>query len=135
MSEQLKPLCGILDNVLGRLAQVECQLGITPPQGAAAASASAAAAPAVVADDEGLHPRLTAYDEHLSRALAPFVDSCTTLGSEMDGIGNSVRDVWNGMRLIVELGSNYKKPSDPVGAIQPHLKPCQVSWRCYTATG
>jgi len=125
MSEELKPLCGILDSVLGRLANLECQLGITPPKGAAASSASAAATSAVVVDDEDVHPRLAAYDEHMSRALTPFTDSCTALGSEMDGIGHNVRDVWNGIRLIVELGTNYKKPSDPVGAIQPHLKPCQ----------
>mmetsp|Transcript_11063 Transcript_11063/g.20272 ORF Transcript_11063/g.20272 Transcript_11063/m.20272 type:complete len:504 (+) Transcript_11063:77-1588(+) len=137
MSEQLKPLCGILDNVLERLVNVECKLGITPTKGAAVPSAAAAAnttaatttapaaAPPAVVENDDIHPRLAAYDEHMTRALTPFTNSCTALGSEMDGIGNNVRDVWNGVRLIVELGTNYKKPSDPVGAIQPHLKPCQ----------
>lgn len=124
MSEQLKPLCVTLDDVLGRLAAVECQLGITPSKGASAPSVSAAATPAVVVDE---CPRLAAYDEHMSRALTPFADSCTALGSEMDAIGKSVRDVWNGIRIIVELGTHYKKPSDPVIAIQPHLKPCQTA--------
>mmetsp|Transcript_22141 Transcript_22141/g.48161 ORF Transcript_22141/g.48161 Transcript_22141/m.48161 type:complete len:495 (+) Transcript_22141:121-1605(+) len=124
MSQQLKPLCGVLDGVLERLANVECKLGITPPKGAPASSASAAVAPAVVEVEE-INPRLTAYDEHMTRALTPFTASCTALGSEMDGIGSSINDVWVCIRAIIELGTIYKKPSDPVSAIQPHLKPCQ----------
>jgi len=126
MSQQLQPLCGVLDSVLERLAAVECKLGISPSAGAAAPSASApaAAAPSVVEDDE-VHPRLAAYDEHMTRALTPFTDSCNALGSEMEGVGNGVRDVWNGVRQIVALGTKYKKPSDVPTALQPHLKPCQ----------
>mmetsp|Transcript_24807 Transcript_24807/g.47509 ORF Transcript_24807/g.47509 Transcript_24807/m.47509 type:complete len:492 (+) Transcript_24807:177-1652(+) len=125
MSEQLKPLCGILDNVLQRLAAVECKLGVAPPKGAAVPS-GAVATSAVVEDEDEVHPRLAAYDQHMARALTPFTDSCAALGSEMGGIGDSVRDVWNGVRLIVELGTEYKKPPEPVAsAIQPHIKPCQ----------
>lgn len=123
MSEHLKPLSGILDNVLARLAAVECQLGVTPPTAPSPSAASAAAAASV--DDEDTPPRLAAYDEHMARALTPFTDSCAALGPEMEGIGANVRDVWNGVRLVVELGTKYKKPKDPVGGIQPHLKPCQ----------
>ena len=43
----------------------------------------------------------------------------------MATIGGNVRDVWDGVRLVVELGTKYKKPADPVTSIQPHLKPCQ----------
>ena len=130
MSEQLKPLCNTLDSVLERLANVECKLGITPPPAGSspsttgAGSASSAAA-VVVMDDEEISPRLTAYDEHMTRALTPFTDACTALGPEMDSVGSSINDVWTSIRLIVELGTKYKKPSDPVTAIQPHLKPCQ----------
>lgn len=126
MSEQLKPLCAVLDNVLERLASLECQLGVKPSSAAAAAATAAttAAAPAAVEDEE-IHPRLAAYDDHMTRALTPFTDSCTALGPEMEGVGKHVQDVWNGVRVIVELGTKYKKPSDPVGSIQPHLKPCQ----------
>ncbi|KAL7539922.1 hypothetical protein ACHAXR_010285 [Thalassiosira sp. AJA248-18] len=131
MSEQLKPLCGVLDNVLERLAAVECRLGIKPSSGpttassAIAAAASPSAAAVVEEDDGELHPRLAAYDEHISRALTPFTDSCTALGSEMEGVGKHITEVWVGVRLIVELGTKYKKPSDLGVAIQPHLKPCQ----------
>lgn len=131
MSEQLKPLCGVLDNVLARIANIECKLGITPPEDSPASSSSAvssaatiAAAPAVV-EDEAVHPRLAAYDEHMTRSLTPFTDACAALGPEMDGVGSSVGDVWDGVRLIVELGTAYKRPKDPVSAVQPHLKPCQ----------
>ena len=130
MSEQLKPLCNTLDSVLERLANVECKLGITPPPAGSspspgAGSASSSAVAAVVMDDEEISPRLTAYDEHMTRALTPFTDACTALGSEMDSVGSSINDVWTSIRLIVELGTKYKKPTDPVTAIQPHLKPCQ----------
>jgi hypothetical protein len=44
----------------------------------------------------------------------------------MDMIGSSIKDVWAGMRIIVELGTAYKKPPGPApAAVQPHLKPCQ----------
>ena len=126
MSEQLKPLCSVLDQVLERLAAVECKLGVESPKGAptASAAASASAAPAVVEDEE-IHPRLTAYDEHMARALTPFTDACAALGSDMEGVGKNITGVWNGVRLVVELGTKYKKPANVPTAIQPHLKPCQ----------
>ncbi|KAL7538626.1 hypothetical protein ACHAWF_006156 [Thalassiosira exigua] len=140
MSEQLKPLCGVLDNVLERLSNVECKLGITPPRGSAAPSTSAAASPsaggsaaaattaAVVEDDDELHPRLAAYDEHVARALVPFVESCAALGPDAAKLGDGVRGVWDGVRLVVALGTKYKRPAGNVpAAIQPHLKPIQGS--------
>ena len=142
MSDHLKPLCGILDNVLDRLSECESKLGIATvyPNGAPRASSSASAvianghangsaAPAPVAvedgDDGEIPPRLAAYDEHMARALTPLTDACTALGSEMEGVGSSIRDTWNGVRVVVELGTKYKRPADPPSAIQPHLKPCQ----------
>lgn len=127
MSEQLKPLCGILDNVLERLVAVEVKLGVTPPAvPSPSAAAAAIGSTAVVAeDDEDVPPRLAAYDAHVSRALDPFAASCAALGPGMEGVGGDVRAVWDGMRVIVELGAKYKRPKDPAAAIQPHLKPCQ----------
>ena len=126
MSEQLKPLGGVLDNLIARLCYVERKLGMTPPTGSPESFSAVASAILVDDDDEGVHPRLTAYDEHVARALVPFADACAALGPEMDKIGSSIKDVWAGMRVIIELGTAYKKPPGPApAAVQPHLKPCQ----------
>ncbi|KAL3764743.1 hypothetical protein ACHAW5_011294 [Stephanodiscus triporus] len=116
-----------IDSVIDRLCYVERQLGIiTPPTGSPATSAAGAPAALVVDEDGGVHPRLAAYDEHVARTLVPFADACAALGPEMEKIGSSVKDVWAGMRLVVELGTAYKKPSGPApAAVQSHLKPCQ----------
>ena len=118
MSEQLKPLCSVLDGVLERLSVIEAKLGISPD------ALLSSAAPALV-DEEEVHPRLVAYDEHVKKALVPFTDSCTALGPEMEKIGASIADVWGAVRSIVELGTKYKKPADVPTGLQPHLKPCQ----------
>lgn len=134
MSAQLQPLCSTLDNVLERLAAVECKLGIASPcpgSSPIATSSNATGAgssPAIVVatdDDDEMSPRLAAYDEHMTRVLSPFTSACTTLGPEMEKVGTSITEVWSTIRTIVELGTKCKKPSDPVSAIQPHLKPCQ----------
>ncbi|KAL7489828.1 hypothetical protein ACHAW6_015574 [Cyclotella cf. meneghiniana] len=123
MSSQLKPLGGVLDDVINRLAAIEAQLGITPPS-VNAPSNSAETAAAVI--EEELHPRVVAYDEHITRALIPFTESCKALGTEMDAIGASTFEAWDGMRGLVELGTVYKRPTGDVAtAIQPYLKPCQ----------
>lgn len=119
MSEQLKPLCGVLDGVLERLSVIEARLGISP-----CAAAPSEAAPAIVEDEE-VHPRLVAYDEHIQRTLVPFTDSCAALGTEMESVGGNIGEVWDSVRIIVELGTKYKKPADIPTGLQPHLKPCQ----------
>jgi len=121
MSEQLRPLCSVLDGVLERLSVIESKLGISPSHSAAL---SAAAAPVIV-EDEDLHPRLVAFDEHVKRTLVPFADSCAALGVEMGSVGSDIGAVWDGVRSIVELGTKYKKPADVPSGLQPHLKPCQ----------
>eukprot|EP00985_Skeletonema_marinoi_P030292 scaffold31454_cov66-Skeletonema_marinoi.AAC.1 len=68
MSEQLKPLGGVLDGVLERLSIIEAKLGISP------GAALSAVAPAIVEDEE-IHPRLVAYNEHIQRTLVPFTES------------------------------------------------------------
>lgn len=118
MSEQLKPLCSVLDGVLERLSIIEAKLGIAP------GTAISAAAPAVVEDEE-VHPRLAAFDEHVQGSVVPFTESCTALGPEMESVGANIREVWDAMRGIVELGTKYKKPADVPTGLQPHLKPCQ----------
>jgi adenylyl cyclase-associated protein len=133
MSEQLKPLGGVLDGVIDRLAAVERRLGIVPPSSSSSSSSSspssaaAASAAVVVVDDDVVHPRLVAYDEHVSRALVPFVSACASLGSEMGGVGKRVEDVWRGMRLLIELGTTYRRPTtiDVASALLPHLAPCR----------
>ena len=124
MSEQLKPLCAVLDGVLERLSIIEAKLGICPGTTAPSAAAPAPApAPAVVEDE--VHPRLVAYDEHIQRTLVPFTDSCTALGPEMESVGANIGKVWDAVRSIVELGTKYKMPADVPTGLQPHLKPCQ----------
>jgi len=118
MSEQLKPLGGVLDGVLERLSIIEAKLGISP------GAALSAVAPAIVEDEE-IHPRLVAYDEHIQRTLVPFTESCTALGSEMESVGANIGEVWDAVRGIVELGTKCKKPADVPTGLQPHLKPCQ----------
>ncbi|KAL3795026.1 hypothetical protein HJC23_006347 [Cyclotella cryptica] len=123
MSSQLKPLGGVLDNVINRLAAIEAQLGITPSSVTAPSNCTEAAAAVI---EQELHPRLVAYDEHVARALVPFTESCKALGADMDTIGENIFEVWGGMRGLVELGTVYKRPiGDAATAIQPHLKPCQ----------
>ncbi len=113
MSEQLKPLGSVIDGVLERLSIIEAKLGITAPSSAA------------IVEDKEIHPRLVAYDEHIQRTLVPFTDSCAALGAEMESVGKNIVDVWDSVRGIVELGTNYKKPADVPTGLQPHLKPCQ----------
>ena len=122
MSNHLKPLGGVLDNVINRLAAIEAQLGITPSTSTAPPVDSLAAA--VI--EEELHPRLVAFDEHTQRAIVPLTEACASLGTEMESIGAGIADVWAGMRGLVELGCKYKRPvGDQPTAPQPHLKPCQ----------
>ena len=124
MSNELKPLGGVLDSVIGRLAAIEAQLGITPST-STAPSTHVAPAPAAVIEEE-LHPRLSAYDEHVERALVPLTEAFTALGPEMRTIGTDIASVWSGMRGLVELGTKYKRPKGDVPtALSPHLKPCQ----------
>mmetsp|Transcript_8534 Transcript_8534/g.17766 ORF Transcript_8534/g.17766 Transcript_8534/m.17766 type:complete len:499 (-) Transcript_8534:143-1639(-) len=128
MSEQLKPLCGVLDGVLERLAAIESKLGLSSTTSTSSQSAGTTAASTTAtstAENEETHPRLTAYDAHIQGALLPFTATCTALGPEMSTIGTHIQSVWLGVRIVIELGTNYKRPSDPVTAIQPHLKPCQ----------
>ena len=122
MAEQLKPLGGVLDDVIRRLAIVERQVGITPSAAGLMASSS-------LSSSDDVHPRLIAYDEHVSRALQPFIDACTSLGPEMENIGRAINDVWSGMRQLVTLGTVYQRPSTGsiAEALQPHLVPCQQS--------
>ena len=129
MSEQLKPLSAVLDNVLARLACLEAQLGVAPPPMSTVDGATTATATVVVPDnDDELHPRLTGFDIHITNSLLPFTSACTSLGPDMDTIGSSVHTIWNTMRNIIELGTLYKKPFDPDNTstyLQPHLKPIQ----------
>ncbi|KAL7510765.1 hypothetical protein ACHAXN_009801 [Cyclotella atomus] len=123
MSSQLKPLGGVLDNVINRLAAIEAQLGITSSTSTAPPAADAP--PAALIEEE-LHPRLSAYDEHVQRALLPLTEACTALGPEMSSLGTSISNVWTSMRGLIELGTLYKRPmGDVPTALQPHLKPCQ----------
>jgi adenylyl cyclase-associated protein len=127
MSAHLKPLCGVLDGVLDRLAAIEAQLGIqTTAAATSPAPSTSGASSAAVVEEEELHPRLVAYDEHVQRALVPFTDACTALGPDMASIGGHIADVWDGQRLLIALGTTYKRPMGDVAvALQPHLKPCQ----------
>jgi adenylyl cyclase-associated protein len=126
MSEQLKPLSAVLDNVLARLACVEAKLGVAPsPMSTAAA---VVVADDDIANDQQLHPRLSAFDTHITNSLLPFTSACNSLGNEMGTIGTSIHSIWKTMRDIIELGTTYKKPFDPDNTssfLQPHLKPCQ----------
>ncbi|KAL7428737.1 hypothetical protein ACHAXH_002678 [Discostella pseudostelligera] len=127
MSEQLKPLSAVLDNVLARLACLEAQLGVAPPPMSTVGGATTAAVVVQDNDDE-LHPRLTAFDIHITNSLLPFTSACASLGPDMDTIGSSVHTIWDTMRNIIELGTLYKKPFDPDNTstyLQPHLKPIQ----------
>jgi len=129
MSKQLEPLCNTLDSVLERLAAVECKLGLSPPSGSSPTQqqqSGAGSSATIVEDDGEVSPRLTAYDEHMTRALLPFTEACTSLGPEMETVGTSINTVWTSIRTIVELGTKYKKPQKDVPtSIQPYLKPCQ----------
>ena len=111
MSKQLEPLCNTLDSVLERLAAVECKLGLSPPSTSSPTQSSGAGSSSsnVVEDDGEVSPRLTAYDEHMTRALLPFTEACTSLGPEMETVGTSINTVWTSIRTIVELGTKYKK--------------------------
>lgn len=115
MSEQLKPLGGVLDDVIRRLAIVERQVGITPSSS--------------LSSSDDVNPRLIAYDEHVSRALQPFIDACTSLGPEMENMGRPIKEIWSSMRQLVSLGTVYQRPSTGsiAEALQPHLVPCQQS--------
>jgi adenylyl cyclase-associated protein len=123
MAEQLKPLGGVLDDVIRRLAIVERQVGITPSAAGNLMEASS------LSSSDDVHPCLVAYDEHVSRALQPFIDACTSLGPEMENIGRAINDVWSGMRQLVTLGTVYQRPSTGsiAEALRPHLVPCQQS--------
>jgi adenylyl cyclase-associated protein len=121
MSNQLKPLGSVLDNVIHRLAAIEAQLGITSSMSTAPSDS-----PAATVIEEELHPSLSAFDQHVQSALVPFTASCSALGPEMESISLGITEVWGGMRGLVELGTIYKRPmGDVPTALQPHLKPCQ----------
>ena len=95
MSKQLEPLCNTLDSVLERLAAVECKLGLSPPSSSSSptqqSSGAGSSSSNVVEDDGEVSPRLTAYDEHMTRALLPFTEACTSLGPEMETVGTQLK--------------------------------------------
>ncbi len=74
--------------------------------------------------NEEAAPSLVAYDEHIDRAVKPFVDACNKIDGLKD-TGSNIQKVWDGIRAIVEIGTKCKKPSDVQSSLMPKLKPVQ----------
>lgn len=127
MSSSLKPLETTLESILGRLAFLESKAGIevtsTTSQSATAATAPPAVTSAATDDDE-IAPSLQAYDEHIQKSLTPFINTCKSI----DGLketGPNIQTIWESIRIIIDVGTKCKKPSDVPSALMSFLKPIQ----------
>mmetsp|Transcript_10478 Transcript_10478/g.14802 ORF Transcript_10478/g.14802 Transcript_10478/m.14802 type:complete len:484 (-) Transcript_10478:107-1558(-) len=116
-SKELLPLQNLLDSVLGRLSTLESKLGVTPTEVPRTASQD-------VGNEVAVAPALTAYDEHISRTVTPFVSACDALGGLKD-IGANINTIWLEMRKIIEIGTACKKPKDVQAFLTPKIKPIQ----------
>jgi len=117
-SKELALLQSALDSILSRLAGLEAKVGIA----AAAPSTQSTPGPAIVEDDAA--PAVLAYDEHMKKSLAPFVEACNAIEG-LKKTGSYIDTVWKGIRDIVEIGSKCKRPADVQSALMPFLKPVQ----------
>lgn len=118
MSSSLKPLQSTLEAILSRLSILESNAGIQSGVGNAHASSVAAV------DVDEAAPSLVAYDEHISSTLKPFVEACNSIEGLKD-TGSNIQKIWDGIRVIIEIGTKCKKPSDVQSSLMPHLKPVQ----------
>ena len=113
----------ILDSILERLACVEGKVGIDPPR-SAHPSTSADSATTEDGEDSAPHPALIAYDDHVSRCVSPFAESCDAVG--LGTVGSDVLATWAGLRSVVVMGTRCKRPKgDASAAVSPHLEPVQ----------
>mmetsp|Transcript_12333 Transcript_12333/g.18717 ORF Transcript_12333/g.18717 Transcript_12333/m.18717 type:complete len:275 (-) Transcript_12333:817-1641(-) len=122
MSSSLTPLQNTLESILSRLSILESNAGIKAPAGGNYASPATGGGNAAAVDE--VAPALVAYDEHISKALKPFVEACKKIDGLKD-TGSNIQKVWEGIRSIVEIGTKCKKPSDVQSSLMPHLKPVQ----------
>ena len=121
-SSSLKPLQSTLDSILARLATLECKAGIEVSESSTPDNVTTTPSPQ---DDETeIHPALKAYDEHIANKVTPFVNACNSI-SGLKETGSNIDKIWLGIRTIIEIGTQCKKPSDVPAALMPKLKPVQ----------
>eukprot|EP01083_Nonionella_stella_P122699 369302_1 len=115
-SSSLQPLQSTLDTILARLSFLESKAGIDassiPVAAAATATASTVASTPTSAStlEEEEIPRLVAYDEHITKALLPFVNACNSIDG-LQNTGPNIQKIWNELKTIIKIGTKCKKPS------------------------
>ncbi len=77
-----------------------------------------------LSDEKEDSPAIVGYDEHVRKAVTPFVEACNGISGLKD-TGSNIHAIWMGIRSIVEIGAACKKPSDVQASLMPHLKPIQ----------
>lgn len=120
MSSSLKPLQSTLDSILARLATLEGKAGIE------ASESSQPTNPTTPSqnDDTEIPPSLKAYDEHMANKVTPFIDACNSIPG-LKETGSNIQKIWLGIRTIIEIGTQCKKPSDVPSVLMPKLQPVQ----------
>jgi len=122
-SKELAPLQNTLDSILSRLAQLENHAGVKPPVCVESSVESGSNASNEVGPSS-IAPRLEAYQNHMDKAVIPFVEACNTLDGLKD-IGLKIKTIWVSIQSIIELATKCKKPSDIQSSLTIYLKPIQ----------
>jgi len=114
-NDELAPLRGLLDSVLGRLEALEAKVGCESPKRSRALSEKP--------EPEKISPALVAYDIHVETTVVPFAEACAKLG--LQTIGNYIIEGWFGIRSAVLMASKCRKPPNVPTALKIHLKKTQ----------
>ncbi|TMW63887.1 hypothetical protein Poli38472_014797 [Pythium oligandrum] len=117
-----KPLGGLLDKLVKRLARVEAQLGLASDVSPVSSPRAAAAAPAAQAVE--LSPALVAYDAYSNQYLPPFLAVAKKLGDDAAKLAEVTERAFAAQRAYLLMASQCKKPA----ALNPeHLKDIQAA--------
>ena len=122
MTKETASLQAALDSILARLSCLESATGVQPA--ATPTSTTATTNTTTTAIVEEIAPSLTAYDQHITNAVTPFINACNAIEGLKD-TGTNISTIFLTIRTIIEIGTQCKKPSNVQASIMPLLKPVQ----------
>lgn len=110
----------LLDSFEARLGAVEASLNLAPAAAGSQVAANSSPSPQA---SEPLAPFVTAFEEHCSNCLSPFMAASEALGGGAAASGAIVKRAWDAQRDFLIMASKCKKPD--MKALMSVLGPIQ----------